>query len=327
MEQLMQKILSGDRRSVARAITMVENRDPARYQLLAGLRPAGSKTHVIGITGSPGSGKSSLVDRLTGEYRRQGLTMGIIAVDPSSPFTGGALLGDRIRMQQHATDPGVFIRSMGSRGSLGGLAPATGEAVGVLAASGKDLVLIETVGVGQSELEIMKLADTTVVVLTPGAGDSIQTIKAGIMEIADVFAINKADLPGAKRVAREVQAMLHTTCLGSPWCPPVIETVTINSLGVKGLAEAIQKHREYLLESGKLDEKRHLRASDETVEIILALMREWLSRDAQKDGFISEVTAKLNGGLYDPYDAATVILKKIFDGGFKAKRGEQSWQW
>lgn len=326
MEQLVQKIFTGDRRAIARAITLVENRDPVRYKLLTGLSSAGAAAHVIGITGSPGAGKSSLVDRLITEYRRRGLAVGIIAVDPSSPFSGGALLGDRIRMQQHATDPGVFIRSMGSRGNLGGLAPATGEAVRVLAAGGKDIVMIETVGVGQSEMEIMKLADTTVVVLTPGAGDSIQTIKAGIMEIADVFAINKADLPGAKRLAREVLAMLHTNCSSLPWCPPVIETVTLNGNGIKKLAETVEKHREYLAQSGELAKRRRRRAGDETVETVLALMREWLSRDAQKDGFVREVMAGLSAGVYAPYDAAAVILQEIFGGGFKAKEGELPWQ-
>ncbi len=318
MEQLLQKILAGDRRSVARAITLVENRSPERFKLLTGLRSAASKAHVVGITGSPGAGKSSLVDQLTVEYRRQGLTVGIIAVDPSSPFTGGALLGDRIRMQRHATDPGVFIRSMGARGNLGGLAPATREAIQILAASGKDLVLVETVGVGQSELEVMKLADTTVVILTPGAGDSIQTIKAGIMEIADIFAVNKADLPGAKRLAREVEVMLQTNCSGAPWCPPVIETVTINRRGIGDLAESIKKHFEYLVQSGKLIDKRRQRAGDQVLEIITALIRDWFKRDAPKDTHVSELMCKLAEDSIDPYSAATIILERLFNGGFKS---------
>ncbi|HWJ02754.1 MAG TPA: methylmalonyl Co-A mutase-associated GTPase MeaB [Verrucomicrobiae bacterium] len=326
MEQLLEKILTGNRRAMARAITLVENRDPARYELLTGLKSAGSAAHVIGITGSPGAGKSSLVDQLTVEYRRQGLKVGIIAVDPSSPFSGGALLGDRIRMQQHATDPGVFIRSMGSRGNLGGLAPATGEAVRILAAGGKDIVLIETVGVGQSEMEIMKLADTTVVILTPGAGDSIQTIKAGIMEIADVFAVNKADLPGAKRLAREVRAMLHTNCSDLSWCPPVIETESINGYGIKELTTTVQRHREHLVQSGQLEERRHRRAGDETVETILTVMREWLNRGTQKDDCIREVMDGLKAGVYAPYDAAVIILKEIFAGRFSSKEGELPWQ-
>ncbi|HWJ03646.1 MAG TPA: methylmalonyl Co-A mutase-associated GTPase MeaB [Verrucomicrobiae bacterium] len=326
MEQLLEKIFAGNRRAIARAITLVENRDPARYQLLAGLNYADIKAHVIGITGSPGAGKSSLVDRLTVEYRELGLKVGIIAVDPSSPFSGGALLGDRIRMQQHATDPEVFIRSMGSRGNLGGLAPATGEAVRVLAAGGKDIILIETVGVGQSEMEIMKLADTTVVILTPGAGDSIQTIKAGIMEIADVFAINKADLPGAKRLAREVRAMLHINCSNLPWCPPVLETVSVTGDGIKELAETIKKHREHMMQSGELQERRHRRAGDETVETILAVMREWLNGGTQRGGYIREVMAGLRAGAFTPYDAAMVILKEIFGGGFNTKEEELPWQ-
>jgi|GEM_PF-147887 len=311
MEQLSEKVLAGDRRSIARAITLVENRDPSRFKLLAELRASCAKGWVIGITGSPGSGKSSLVDQMTRQYRKQGLEVGIIAVDPSSPFTGGALLGDRIRMQQHATDHGVFIRSMGTRGNLGGLALATREAIQILSASGKDLVLVETVGVGQSELEIMKIADATVVVLTPGTGDSIQTIKAGIMEIADVFAINKADLPGARRLAREVQAMLETTCHNAAWRPPVIETVTINGNGIKELTEAIENYCQYLLKSGELDAKRRQRAGDEVGEVCVMLLREWFSRQAQKDGPVRKVIAGVKEGSIDPYYAASAVLQQL----------------
>ncbi len=317
MEEMLKKVFSGDRRTVARAITMVENKDPRRYRLLTGLRPQGSKALIIGITGSPGAGKSALVDRLTTEYRRKGLTVGIIAVDPSSPFTGGALLGDRIRMQQHATDPGVFIRSMGTRGSLGGLALATGEVAQILAASGKDIILIETVGVGQSEMEIMKIADTTVVVLTPGAGDSIQTIKAGIMEIADVFALNKADLPGARRMAREVRAMVETNCHGAPWCPPVVETVTINGQGVSELAQAIEKHCQYLSESGKLEEKRRQRVLDELSGTIVSLFGEWVEQQGLQQGPLRNAARRIAAGQVDLYGAAVAVLQGIFAGGFK----------
>ena len=317
MEEILKKVFSGDRRTVARAISMVENRDPRRYRMLAGLRSKASHALVVGITGSPGAGKSALVDRLTTEYRRKGLTVGIIAVDPSSPFTGGALLGDRIRMQQHATDPGVFIRSMGTRGSLGGLSRAAGEAAQILAAGGKDIILIETVGVGQSEMEIMKIADTTVVVLTPGAGDSIQTIKAGIMEIADVFALNKADLPGARRIAREVRVMVETNCHGAPWCPPVIETVTINGQGVSELVQAIENHCHYLAESGKLEEKRRQRVLDELSETIISLFGEWLGRQGQQQGLLTNAAKQIASGQVDPYGAAVAVLQEIFAGGLK----------
>ncbi|MBU7007611.1 methylmalonyl Co-A mutase-associated GTPase MeaB [Phosphitispora fastidiosa] len=317
MEEMLKKVISGDRRTVARAITMVENRDPRRYKMLAGLRSRVSHALVVGITGPPGAGKSALADRLITEYRRKGLTVGIIAVDPSSPFTGGALLGDRIRMQQHATDSGVFIRSMGTRGSLGGLSLATGEAAQILAASGKDIILIETVGVGQSEMEIMKIADTTIVVLTPGGGDSIQTIKAGIMEIADVFALNKADLPGARRMAREVRIMVETNCHGAPWCPPVVETVTINGQGVSELAQAVKNHCQYLSESGKLEEKRQQRVLDELSETIISLFGEWLGRQGQQQGLLTNAAHRVASGQADPYGAAVAMLQGIFAGGFK----------
>lgn len=309
MEEMLKKIMAGDGRSVARAITMVENRDPARYKLLAGLRNAGAETRIIGLTGPPGAGKSSLVDRLISEFRRQGFNIGIIAVDPSSPFTGGAILGDRVRMQQHCTDPGVFIRSMGARGNLGGLAPATREAAQILAASGKDLVFVETVGVGQSELEIMKLADTTVLVLTPAAGDSIQTIKAGIMEIADIFVVNKADLTGAKRLAREIRAMLHATAREASWDPPVIETETISGIGTAELADAINNHFQHLQSSGKLVERRNRQNQEEVVEIIATLLRDWLNGEASEDIHLNEVLFNLYKGEVDPYRAAEDILK------------------
>ena len=314
VEQLAEMVLSGDRRSVARAITMIENNNSKRFELLAGLRNNGSKAHIIGLTGSPGAGKSSLVDQLTKEFREKGLTVGIIAVDPSSPFTGGAILGDRIRMQQHATDSGVFIRSMAARGSLGGLAHATYETIQVLAASGKDRIIVETVGVGQSELDIMKVADTTVVVLTPNAGDSIQTIKAGIMEIADVFAINKSDLPGAKRMASEVMAMLELNCSGVPWRPPVIETVTINPTGIDELAETIEKHRQFLMHSGKLNELRQQRSVEQAVETAILIFREKLNKLAEEDSVVKDILIQTREGKTDSYDAAAKITKYILGG-------------
>jgi LAO/AO transport system kinase len=200
-QQIVKGVLNGDRRMVARAISLIENEDVNKNSILSELYPHTGKAYVIGITGAPGSGKSSLVDRLLATLRQRGLTVGVIAVDPTSPFTGGAILGDRIRMQEHALDKDIFIRSMGTRGSLGGLSRATKDAIQVLDAFGKDIVVVETVGVGQSEVDIIKYADTTLVVLTPASGDSVQTIKAGIMEIADVFVVNKADLAGADRTA------------------------------------------------------------------------------------------------------------------------------
>ncbi|MDD2421898.1 MAG: methylmalonyl Co-A mutase-associated GTPase MeaB, partial [Heliobacteriaceae bacterium] len=256
-------LLAGDRRIAAKMITLVENGGTGRYDLLKALHPHTGKAYIVGITGSPGAGKSSLTDKVITALRKQGEKVGVVAVDPSSPFTGGALLGDRIRMNDHYQDKDVFIRSMGTRGSLGGLARATKEVLKVLDAFGCTFILVETVGVGQAELEIMTAADTTVVVLTPGAGDSIQAIKAGIMEIADVFAINKADLDGADRVVTEVRAMLdlaeHTRLTRLDWRPPVIKTVTMSNLGIEDLVEGIMAHRKFLEGSGQLREERKFR--------------------------------------------------------------------
>ncbi|MGZ4134153.1 MAG: methylmalonyl Co-A mutase-associated GTPase MeaB, partial [Tumebacillaceae bacterium] len=258
MHPLVQRILDGDKRAVARAITYIENDNPEKLDILRDLHPHTGNAYLVGLTGAPGAGKSSLTDRVIYHLRKQNLRIGVIAVDPTSPFTGGAILGDRVRMGNHALDPEVFIRSMGTRGSLGGLARATQEAIRVLDAYGCHVILIETVGVGQSELDIMHVADTTVVVLNPSAGDHIQTIKAGIMEIADLFAINKADLPGTDKTEREVQYMLDL--LGHiPWRPPVVRTISRENQGVKELWEKIEAHKAYLQQSGIWDKRRHKR--------------------------------------------------------------------
>lgn len=226
MHEITRRILAGDVRGAARAITCVENDYPERTQILQELFAHTGRARLIGITGTPGAGKSSLVDVLISFLRKSGLSIGVVAVDPTSPFTGGALLGDRVRMQSHATDPGVFIRSMGTRGSLGGLSRNTKDAVRILDAYGCDVILIETVGVGQSELDIMNIADSTIVVLNPGGGDSVQAFKAGIMEIADLFVINKADLPGTDKLEIEVEQMLDLVKHDAPWRPPVIKTIS-----------------------------------------------------------------------------------------------------
>jgi len=304
MQDLIQKVLSGDRRAIARAISLVENRAPERVEVMTQLAAKAGKAYCIGVTGSPGAGKSSLVDRLTGEYRKRGKSVGVIAVDPTSPFSGGALLGDRIRMQNHATDPGVFIRSMGTRGSLGGLNLATRETVKVLDAAGFELILVETVGVGQSELDIMKVADTTVVVLTPGAGDSIQAMKAGIMEIAHVFAVNKADQPGARKVVNEVLAMLEQAYHDAPWCPPVVETVTIDGTGVNELAEAIERHKAYLESSGQLAEVRRQRTADEVMEMLEHEIKERVRALIKIEGQGMQTQ--------DPYGTVGRIMSELF---------------
>ncbi|MGZ6550930.1 MAG: methylmalonyl Co-A mutase-associated GTPase MeaB, partial [Tumebacillaceae bacterium] len=300
MHPLVQRILDGDKRAVARAITYIENDNPEKLDILRDLHPHTGNAYLVGLTGAPGAGKSSLTDRVIYHLRKQNLRIGVIAVDPTSPFTGGAILGDRVRMGNHALDPEVFIRSMGTRGSLGGLARATQEAIRVLDAYGCHVILIETVGVGQSELDIMHVADTTVVVLNPSAGDHIQTIKAGIMEIADLFAINKADLPGTDKTEREVQYMLDL--LGHiPWRPPVVRTISRENQGVKELWEKIEAHKAYLQQSGIWDKRRHKRRQDE----IMAIVEDQLARRVKAliaaDTDWAGKLAQVEQGTVDPY--------------------------
>jgi len=242
---LVEKILAGDRRAVARAISAVENHSPWAIPLLRKLFPHAGRARVVGITGSPGAGKSTLVEKLAGEYRRRGMRVGILAVDPTSPFSGGAILGDRVRMQSLAGDSGVYIRSMATRGQLGGLAPATHDAVTVLDAAGCEVVLIETVGVGQDEVEVARLADVTVLLLVPGLGDDIQAFKAGVMEIADLFVINKSDRPGAGRVEQEVTAMLSMVPRPDGWQPPIVKTVATTGQGIPELAAALEQFQAF----------------------------------------------------------------------------------
>ena len=243
MDSLAEKILAGDTRALARAASWVENRTPAAEPLLQELFPRTGRALILGITGAPGTGKSTLCDQLARELRAQGKTAGILAVDPTSPYTGGAILGDRIRMQQHHADPGVFIRSMATRGWLGGLARATTEMTLLLDAAGFDVVLVETVGVGQDEVEIARLADVTIVVLVPGAGDDVQALKAGIMEIADVFVINKADLPGADKLERELKASLGLAHRPDGWIPPIVQATATEGKGIRELLSAAEEYR------------------------------------------------------------------------------------
>jgi LAO/AO transport system kinase len=251
MPSLAEQILAGDVRALARAATAIENRRPEALALLQELFPRTGHATVIGVTGPPGAGKSTLVDQLARELRREHRTLGIVAVDPTSPFSGGAILGDRIRMQAHHTDPGVFIRSMATRGSLGGLAGATTDIALLLDAAGKDTILVETVGVGQDEVEIARLADVTLVVLVPGMGDDVQAIKAGIMEIADIFVINKSDRPGVDTLERELRAMLSISAGRDGWQPPILRVVATEGKGISEVLAAIQKFREAGLNSGR----------------------------------------------------------------------------
>lgn len=308
MEKYVQGVLAGDKRSAAKIISLVENNGPEKQKVLSQLHPHTGKAYIIGVTGSPGAGKSSLTDCLTKELRKKGLTVGIIAVDPSSPFTGGALLGDRIRMQDHALDKGVFIRSMGTRGSLGGLARATKEAIRVLDAYGSNVIIVETVGVGQSELDIMDVADTTLVVLTPGAGDHIQTIKAGIMEIADIFVVNKADLDGAEKVKTEVEGMLDLNCHGNGWRPPVLLTVTRTERGIIELVDAVNRHKAYLESTGIFQQARKDRLHTEVLEVVEHVLRERIHKSVEASKEIAKLVAKVERREIDPYVAAEEII-------------------
>lgn len=265
--ELVNRLLQKDKRACARLITLVENDAPEAREALKELYPYTGKAHIIGVTGPPGAGKSTLVDKLTQYYRDQHKTIGIIAIDPSSPFTGGALLGDRIRMQERATDPCVFIRSMGTRGHMGGLASATKDAVKILDAFGKDIIMVETVGTGQDEVDIIRAADTILVVTMPSMGDDIQAIKAGILEIGDIFVVNKSDLDYADKAVLELEMMLDFN-LQKEWRPPVLKTVANMGEGIKEVAEAIQSHIEYSKREGLFEEKRRVKVEVELLEVL-----------------------------------------------------------
>ena len=284
--QLAERLMAGDTRALARAIRMVEDRDPGIADLLRQVRERAGLARVVGVTGPPGSGKSTLCDQVIERWRAGGHQVGVIAVDPSSPFTGGAILGDRVRMVRHTLDPGVFIRSMAARGHLGGLAAAAREAIRLLDASGRDRCLLETVGVGQSELEIMETADTTVVVTTPASGDAVQIIKAGILEIADIFVVNKADLPGASKVVRDLKELVRHGARRNDWSPPVLTTVAESGEGVDELVAAIDRHGDTIAASGELERRRiaRLRAEVEAIVVERAAER---ARIALHEGTMS----------------------------------------
>jgi LAO/AO transport system kinase len=310
LHTLVERILEGDRRAVARAISYIEDNHPEKTEMLQDLFPHTGKAFLVGITGSPGAGKSSFVDKLIGYLRKQGLTVGIIAVDPTSPFTGGAILGDRIRMQDHFLDEGVFIRSMGTRGSLGGLARATKEAVRVLDAYGKDIIIIETVGVGQSELDIMNIADSTAVVLNPGGGDTVQAFKAGIMEIADLFILNKADLAGTDKLFREVEQMLDLVKHDAPWRPPVVKTITLQNKGIDEVWQAFLDHKTYLEESGEGERRRASHLKEEVAEITEHEVHQLVARRLRSEEY-KGIMEKVSRRDLDPYEVAVQLLHQL----------------
>jgi LAO/AO transport system kinase len=329
VESLVAALLAGNRRALARTISHIENSTDFARPLLAALYPRAGSAHILGITGAPGTGKSTLVNGLARAYRRRGLTVGIIAVDPTSPFSGGALLGDRVRMRDLAGDPGVFIRSMATRGSLGGLAQATADVVMTLDAAGFDRVVIETVGVGQSEVEIASTAHTTVVVEAPGLGDEVQAIKAGILEIADIFTVNKADRDGADRTVMALKMMLN---LGAPqkhqvmhhvrllpvelpehtsnreaWMPPILKTIATQQQGIVELLDAVEAHRLYLEQSGNRQLRERLRAAASLRMILRDALLEQLLEDAGREN-INQVVQAVAARQRDPYTAACQLI-------------------
>jgi LAO/AO transport system kinase len=312
MSSFKEQILNGDKRSIGRAISAVEDARPEAAELLKSIFAHTGRATVIGITGAPGAGKSTLVDRLAAHYRSVGEQVGIIAVDPSSPFTGGALLGDRIRMQNMATDPGIFIRSMASRGHLGGLASATVDAVAILDAGGYNRVIVETVGVGQDEVDIARAADVTVVVLVPGMGDEVQAMKAGIMEIGDVFAINKADRDGVLRTERELETLLSISERSDGWKPPIIKTVATENSGTEALAAAIADYKQFIGDRGEQAGARRVNTAEHRIIELLRdrLLKAALSKGVD-DGQLRVLATAVADRRRDPYSVVDEIIKRL----------------
>lgn len=315
--ELVDNLLKGDPRSLSRLISMVERESPELPQIMKAVYPHLGKAYSIGITGPPGAGKSTLADRLTAVIRRKGLSVGIIAVDPTSPFSGGAVLGDRIRMQQHYLDPEVFIRSMASRGSRGGLPYTARNVIKLMDAFGKDIILVETVGVGQTELDIMEAADTTVVTLVPEAGDTVQTMKAGLMEIADIFVVNKADRPGADKLIVELQTMLHLApAVGEEWQVPVLAVQAINDVGVQELDQAIVEHEKFIRASGKLEKRRQEQRREEFIRTVEQRLRKRLSRLMKASDRLMALWGEVEAGRIDPYSALDMMEQEAISRGW-----------
>jgi LAO/AO transport system kinase len=310
-ETLLEGVRSGDRRALARAITLVENADPLAYELVRELYPETGHAYALGITGPPGVGKSTLISALVRHVRGQGQTVGVISVDPSSPFSHGALLGDRIRLSDHFLDPGVFIRSMGTRGHLGGLAEATLQALLVLDAAGRDLVFLETVGTGQSEIEVISVADTVVLALMPGSGDSVQALKAGIMEIPDVIVVNKKDHPAAKTMLNEVRSILSLDH-ERDWRPPIVLTDALKEEGITELWDKIADHRTHLESNGLLDERRRKNLAGEVFAVASARAKAHLERAVADDPELRRLLDEVQRRELDPLTAVREILQRVF---------------
>jgi LAO/AO transport system kinase len=312
VNNLVEGVLKRNRVALSKTITAVENEYEEAAEIMTEIYPHTGNAYVIGITGSPGAGKSTLTDKLAKEYRRRGKTVGIVAIDPTSPYSGGAILGDRIRMMDLISDPGIFVRSMATRGSLGGLSQKSGDAVKLMDAYGMDVIIVETVGVGQSEVDIIKTADTTMVVAVPGGGDDIQAIKAGILEIGDLFTINKADREGAEKLNIELEMMLHLGGTeGKAWLPPINRTVASKNEGVVAVVDSIEEHKKYLIESNQLEKVRANRIKSEVIAMLSDKVKRYIDEKIVATDDFAKTIAKLKTREIEPYSVVDKIINNV----------------